>query len=79
MQKSEKLILPAFLLSLFLGPLGIHRFYVGKTASGVVMLLLSLTIVGLIVTAIWNLVDFITIIVGGFRDGDGKVLNRWVQ
>ena len=30
---SDKLILPAFLLAFFIGPFGIHRFYVAKTGS----------------------------------------------
>jgi len=76
-EKSTKLILPAFLLSFFLGPLGAHRFYVGKIGTGVVMLLLTISFVGLIVSAIWNLIDWITIICGEFRDGDGRKLTDW--
>jgi TM2 domain-containing membrane protein YozV len=49
----------AALLAFFLGPLGIHRFYLGRTGSGIVMLVLTCTIVGLIVTGIWAFVDFI--------------------
>lgn len=76
-EKSPKLILPAFLLSLFIGPLGIHRFYVGKIWTGMAMLLLTLSFFGLIVSAIWNWIDFITIICGGFRDGEGRTLTDW--
>ncbi|MCV6604820.1 MAG: TM2 domain-containing protein, partial [Porticoccaceae bacterium] len=36
---TEKRILPAFLLCLFLGPLGIHRFYAGKVGTGILHLL----------------------------------------
>lgn len=77
MEPSKKLILPAFLLSFFFGVLGVHRFYVGKVASGIVMLLLTCTFFGIIITGIWNLIDFITIIVGAFRDADGKPLKQW--
>jgi TM2 domain-containing membrane protein YozV len=49
----------AALLAFFLGPLGIHRFYLGRTGSAVVMLVLSCTIVGLLISAPWALVDMI--------------------
>jgi TM2 domain len=47
------------LVAALLGTLGIHRFYLGRTGSGVVMLILSITIIGLFVTGIWALVDTI--------------------
>lgn len=74
MQKSEKQLLVAFVLSFFLGIFGAHRFYVGKVASGLVMLFLTASLIGLLVTAIWNAIDWITILCGAFRDADGKVL-----
>jgi TM2 domain-containing membrane protein YozV len=49
----------AALLAFFLGPLGIHRFYLGRTGSGIGMLLLTFTVVGLIVTVPWALIDTI--------------------
>lgn len=76
-QVSQKRILPAFLLSLFLGVFGAHRFYTGRTASAVVMLILTLSFIGILVTSIWNFVDWITILCGGFRDGDGRKLVEW--
>lgn len=51
--------LVAALLAFFLGPLGIHRFYTGRTGSGIVMLVLTCTLVGLIVSAPWAFIDFI--------------------
>jgi TM2 domain-containing membrane protein YozV len=68
---SDKKILPAFLLCFFLGFLGIHRFYVGKTGSGVAQLL---TCGGL---GIWALVDLIIIATGGFTDKNGNKLTQW--
>ena len=47
----------AALLAFFLGTLGLHRFYVGRKGSAIVMLVLSLTVIGLIVSAPWALVD----------------------
>lgn len=74
---SEKKILPAFLLSTFLGVFGAHRFYAGKIGTGILMLVLTLTFIGLFVTAIWNFIDWITILVGGFRDADNRVIKEW--
>ena len=68
---SSKSRLVAFLLCWFLGPLGIHRFYVGKTGSGVAQLL---TLGGL---GIWAFVDWIMIICGKFTDSDGAYLTEW--
>jgi TM2 domain-containing membrane protein YozV len=67
----------AFLLALFLGTLGIHRFYVGKTGSGIAMLLLSLSGVGLFVTALWSLIDWIVVTCGQFEDGEGLLIKSW--
>lgn len=74
---SDRLVLPAFLLAFFLGVFGVHRFYVGKTGSGIVMLLLTVTLVGTIVTAIWATVDWILIVCGAFRDAAGRRLTVW--
>ena len=51
----------AYLLWLFFGGIGGHRFYLGYTGSGVAMLLITLvgifTLFPLIITGIWSLVD----------------------
>jgi hypothetical protein len=60
--------LTTLLLCFFLGFLGVHRFYTGHTAIGVVQLL---TLGG---CGIWVLIDFILIIVGSFRDAQGHLL-----
>jgi len=68
---TDKRILPAFLLCFFLGCFGVHRFYVGKTGSGIAQLL---TCGGL---GIWSLVDLIMILCGVFTDAAGNKITVW--
>ena len=68
---SDKKILPLFLVCLFLGVLGIHRFMVGKTGSGVGMLC---TLGG---CGIWQIVDLIMLATGSFTDKDGNKITQW--
>lgn len=70
---SPKSRVVCLLLCLLLGALGVHRFYVGKTGTGILMLL---TLGGL---GIWNLIDLIMIIVGSFTDKEGLVVFRWAE
>lgn len=74
---SHRKLTPAVLLCFFLGTLGIHRFYAGKTGSGVAMLILTLTFFGVIITGVWALIDLITLAVGAFRDGDDRPMRDW--
>ncbi|WP_259780346.1 TM2 domain-containing protein [Aestuariispira ectoiniformans] len=69
-QVSEKGFVPALLLCFFLGSLGIHRFYVGKIGTGILMLI---TLGGL---GIWTIIDFVLIAVGSFKDKEGLPLAR---
>lgn len=66
--KSDKSAVTALILVLFLGGLGIHRFYVGKTGSGLGMLF---TLGGL---GVWSLIDLIMIATGKFTDISGAEL-----
>lgn len=67
--KSTKSGNTTLLLALFLGIFGIHRFYVGKIGTGILMLL---TLGGL---GIWALIDIIVIACGNFTDKSGQYLN----
>ena len=67
--KSDKQKIVAALLCWFLGGLGIHRFYLGYSAIGIIQLL---TFGG---CGIWALVDLIMILTGGLKDSDGRELS----
>jgi hypothetical protein len=58
-------------LAAILGPFGAHRFYVGKTGSGALMIV---TLGGL---GVWWLYDLIVVAAGDFRDADGRRVSRW--
>ena len=61
----------ALALGFFGGFFGLHRFYVGKTHSGVAMIC---TLGGL---GIWWLYDVVLLAAGEFRDIDDLPLRRW--
>jgi TM2 domain-containing membrane protein YozV len=60
--------LTTLLLCIFLGLLGIHRFYTGHILIGVVQLLTG----GLF--GIWTIIDLIMIITGSYKDANGNFL-----
>jgi TM2 domain-containing membrane protein YozV len=68
---SEKSRGVAFALAALLGPFGAHRFYVGKTGTGVLMVC---TVGGL---GLWYLYDLIMVAGGSFRDVNGRLVSRW--
>lgn len=53
--------LAAYLLCVFLGVLGAHRFYLGERKTATVMLAIGITIIGLPVTALWAITDLFRI------------------
>lgn len=81
---SDKSKVVAALLCFFLGWLGMHRIYLGRTGSGI--LIIALNIIGGLTTAIligflfiaiaeiWVLIDFFRILFGGLKDSQGRTL-----
>jgi TM2 domain-containing membrane protein YozV len=70
---SPKSRLVASLLCFLFGVFGAHRFYLGKIGTGILMLI---TIGGF---GIWALIDLILIIVGSFKDKEGRLVFRWTE
>jgi hypothetical protein len=61
----------ALMLCLFLGFVGGHSFYAGKYVFGILQLL---TMGGF---GIWNVIDFVLIAIGRYRDGKGHRITKW--
>lgn len=68
--QSDKNWLATLLLCLFLGGIGVHRFYVGKVGTGILQLI---TLGG---CGIWTHIDLIMIITGSFTDKDGNKITN---
>ena len=68
---SPKSRMAVALFAWFLGTFGIHRFYLGKIGTGILMIT---TLGGL---GVWALVDFIMAVAGVMKDKEGKVIKNW--
>ena len=56
-EANKKTAVVSYLLWFFLGLFGAHNFYLKRTGVAVTQLILSLTLVGMIVTLVWVIVD----------------------
>ena len=88
-QVSPKSRLVTLLLAFFVGHLGVHRYYVRKVRSGVI--LSALSVLGYLLMGIglpWGLVlvagagiagfvDFVFVCLGIFRDNDARPITNW--
>ncbi len=72
-QSAPKSFLVTWLLSLFLGVLGIDRFYLGKIGTGVLKLI---TLGGF---GLWALIDLILVLTNSQRSKDGQLLAGYAE
>ncbi len=56
-EANKKTALIAYILWFFLGLVGGHNFYLKRTGVAVTQLILTLTLVGMVVTVVWAFVD----------------------
>ncbi|HEV2630064.1 MAG TPA: TM2 domain-containing protein [Pseudolabrys sp.] len=56
-EANKKSIVVAYLFWFFLGMFGAHRFYFGKTGSAIAQLILTITVIGSVVTFVWMIID----------------------
>ena len=68
---SSRKLLVAFLLCLFLGYLGVHRFYAGKIGTGLIYFF-----TGGFFCIGW-LIDLCFLLAGAFRDAEGLPIKDW--
>ena len=66
--KKSAIVAIVLCLAAYLGVGGLHRFYVGKIGTGILMLV---TMGGF---GVWALIDLVIIVVGRFRDSDDHLM-----
>jgi len=74
--RRKKSTAAAYLLCIFLGTLGAHRYYMNKTGSAIAMTLITVLTLGLgtIITAVWAIVDLF--LIGGWLKNDQSALEN---
>ncbi len=88
MDVSPKSRLAVVLLAWFLGTLGLHRFYIGKIGTGILILVLGVLgwattwILGfgyifLTIAGIWVFIDFLVALFGAMKDSEGRQIKNW--
>eukprot|EP01080_Neovahlkampfia_damariscottae_P001925 gene1925-1065_t len=58
------------ILAIFLGGLGVDRFYIGNYVTGIVVICINILFGGLF-GLVWPIVDLILILTGSVKDGNG--------
>ena len=88
---SSRSRLATVLLACFLGIFGVHRFYIGKTRTAIVMLILSILymatvrfwgmimVIPLAIVGLWAFIDLIFAVFGIMKDKEGKLIKNWAK
>lgn len=63
----------SLLICIFGGLFGLHRFYVGRWVTGILMMLATLAHVGVV----WWVIDLVWLSIGSFRDAQGRRIAEW--
>jgi TM2 domain-containing membrane protein YozV len=71
-EANKKSPVVAYVLWFFLGIFGAHNFYLKRTGVAVTQLILSITLIGMIVTVVWVLVD--AFLIPGFVRNQNNLL-----
>ena len=74
-EANKKTALVAYILWFFLGLFGAHNFYLKRTGVAVAQLILTLTLVGMVITVVWVLVDAF-LIPGWVRNQNNLLLTQ---
>ncbi len=70
--KSKTTTFVLLLIGVLALPIGLHRFYLGYKTEGILMLILTLTGIGAIVSWIWTIIDLIKFLDGNLKPADGS-------
>ena len=75
---SPKSRLTAGLLGIFLGAIGVHRFYLGNVGVGIAQIVVSIVTIG--IGSLWGFIEGIIIISGGeWKDARGRPLRKYAE
>ena len=72
-RKSSKSKIAAGLLGIFLGSIGVHNFYLGRTGRGIAQIVATICTCG--IAGIWGFIEGILCLCGNYTDADGLPLS----
>ena len=75
---TQKSRLAALIMCLFMGFVGGHLLYIGKTGKAILRTICTMSIVLLIIPAFFGLIDFILILAGKFKDKTKQPVVKWI-